>query len=364
MTPQGGLCVEAAVARTGVLAYSDGTRSWREYRSPEEVFSVASLATLRDAPVTDLHPAAMVTPETFTSVSRGHARGEPRRDGAYLVTDLLVQDASLMAQVQEGTRREVSCGYTCDVDPTPGVSPEGESYDAVQTNIVHNHVALLAPGGGRAGPEVALRMDGAAVEVRRPAAEKSMKKIKVRGHEFKLDADEEIMAAQEAVEEGEKKADMASAELEAVKAALVALTSAFAALEAAQAVQPEAAPITEEMIPESVQDSIVRNRGALIAASVAVLGPDAKLDGLDALSIRRMVVASSLPTTKLDGLSADTLAGMFLALTSTGRNDALARAHAQTSAQTAHNDTNDIDPAAAMVAATTARGLTPLSKGN
>jgi hypothetical protein len=32
------VCVEAAVAREGVLDYSDGQRTWREYRPAEEVF--------------------------------------------------------------------------------------------------------------------------------------------------------------------------------------------------------------------------------------------------------------------------------------------------------------------------------------
>ena len=186
-TPQGGLCVEAAVARTGVLDYSDGTRSWREYRPAEEVFSEDSLATLRGAVVTDEHPDALVTPETFALVARGNALGDARRDGDLVVSDLMVQDADLCRKVLAGERREVSCGYTCEVEQTPGVSPEGEKYDAIQRRIRHNHVALLAPGEGRSGPEVSLRMDGAAVHVRRIDAAKgqSMKRtIKIRGVEY------------------------------------------------------------------------------------------------------------------------------------------------------------------------------------
>lgn len=353
-TPQGGMCVEAAVARTGVLDYSDGTRTWREYRSPREVFDATSLATLRDAPVTDLHPAAMVDPGTYVGVTRGHATGAPRRDGDLLVCDLLVQDAALMALVADGTRREVSCGYTCEVVQGAGVSPEGEHYDAVQTAIRHNHVALLAPGAGRAGPEVALRMDGAAVEVRRAAAEKRML-IKIRGREYKLDAD--AAPAQAAVDEVVKKADMDGAELEAVRAALVTLTSAFAALEALHAA-PVA--VTEEAVPEAVQDSIIAHRGALVATARRVLGPVVTLDGLAAGAIRRLVVAHALPAVHLDGLSADRLDGMYVAVTATTRNDGLARAHTAAAGQTGRTDGTD-DPAADMRAATTARGRASLN---
>jgi hypothetical protein len=190
------LRVEAAIARSGVLPYSDGTRERKEYRPPAEAFKADSMATAKGGPVTDLHPPKLVTPETFKAVSRGHACDDVRRDGDLLVVDLMVQDADLCALVESGERREVSCGYSCVVVPTPGVTPEGERYDTVQTQIVHNHVALLAPGTGRSGPEVSLRMDGAAVEVRLDGAGVSMKKtIKIRGVEFRLDATKVTAAA-------------------------------------------------------------------------------------------------------------------------------------------------------------------------
>ena len=154
--------MEAAVARTGVLEYSDGDRTWREYRPAEEVFAEDSVATLRGAVVTDDHPEKLVTPENFKAVTCGNAEGAPRRDGSLVVVDLMVQDAALCELVKAGSRKEVSCGYTCEVEHSPGVTPEGEKYDAIQRRIRHNHIALLPPGEGRSGPEVSLRLDGAA----------------------------------------------------------------------------------------------------------------------------------------------------------------------------------------------------------
>lgn len=160
-TPTGGLRVPASLTRTGVLTYrnQDGTTR-REYRPADEVFKADSLQSLEDAPVTDLHPAKMVDGANHRELSRGHVR-DGRKDGKFVAATVLVQDADLVAKVERRDRVEVSCGYRCRFDATPGVTPEGERYDGVQRDIVYNHVALLPAGTGRAGREVALRLDAA-----------------------------------------------------------------------------------------------------------------------------------------------------------------------------------------------------------
>lgn len=341
------------MSRTGVLEYSDGQRTWREYRPAEEVFAEDSLATLRGAVLTDLHPPKLVTPETYASVARGHADGTARRDGDFLVTDLMVQEAGLCRAVETGDRRELSCGYTCEVERTPGVTPEGEKYDAIQRRIRHNHIALLPPGEGRSGPEVALRMDGAAVEVRRVDAAKgsSMKKIKVRGREIKLDAAEDEAAAQGAVDEVQKKADADASELAAVKGALMDALQKVAAMEAKMAAASAATPaaVTEDMVPEEVQDSIASKRGALLTSARQVLGAEVKLDGLKATEIHRKVVTHAHPTMKLDGLSADTVRGMYeiVVAAAAERNDALDAARSPLGHQppSTRTDADDATPA-------------------
>ncbi|TAK30989.1 MAG: DUF2213 domain-containing protein [Myxococcaceae bacterium] len=353
-TPQGGLCVEAAVARTGVLQYGDGSgRTWLEYRPESEVFAADSLASLRGAPVTDEHPAGLVTPETFTAVSRGHTADDVRRDGDFVVADLLVQDGALCRKVDAGERREVSCGYTCEVDPTPGVTPEGDRYDAVQRNIRHNHVALLAPGEGRSGPEVALRMDGAAVEVRRDAAGESMKKITLKsGRVIKLDAAEDEGAAQAAVEEVEKKADGAAEAIAQCDAVQTALTDAMtqnatlkAKLAAMEATKPAAPEVTEEMVPDEVLDAALAKRIALHDEARKVLGAEAKMDGLKPAEIRAKVIAQAFPSVKLDGLSADRVQGLYDAalLGATEHNDGLANAHRAAAGADPETRTDDAD---------------------
>lgn len=159
-TPTGGLRIPARLTRVGVLSYTlPNGEVVRELRPAEEVFDAASIASFEDGAVTDLHPAANVTPETWGRDAVGSVRNV-RRDGEFLVGDVLVQSARQIAKVEAGELREVSSGYTVELDRTPGTF-EGEPYDVVQRQIRYNHAGLGPAGWGRAGPEVALRLDAA-----------------------------------------------------------------------------------------------------------------------------------------------------------------------------------------------------------
>jgi len=160
-TAQGFLRIDGALTRVGVFTYhnADGSQR-REYRPAEEVFNSDSLATIPGAPITDLHPPGLVTPANVRELQRGFVAEGVRKDGRFVSAPLVIQDAAMIAAVENGERRELSCGYTCHLDWQTGEF-EGERYDAIQRGIIANHVALGPRGWGRAGPEVALRMDGA-----------------------------------------------------------------------------------------------------------------------------------------------------------------------------------------------------------
>jgi hypothetical protein len=49
-------------------------------------------------------------------------------------------------------KRELSLGYTCDLEWTPGTAPNGETYDAIQKNIRANHLAQVK--AARGGPDL------------------------------------------------------------------------------------------------------------------------------------------------------------------------------------------------------------------
>ena len=361
-TPQGGVRVPAVLTRTGVLPYADAAGNrWRELRPADEVFAEDSLATLRDAPVTELHPPGLVTRDTWDQVAVGHNSGGARVEGDHLVvTDgLVVQSAPVVAKVVSGELCETSAGYTCDLDETPGVY-EGEAYDKVQRRIRYNHIALGPAGWARGGREMALRMDGAVETAAAPIPEAlsadpgtatrsdsaggpakdnpTMKTLKLKGRTFRLDDVAEMAEAQKTADamEGEVSTHAAanasiSGELSATKTALIEVTKKLAALEVQIAAEEkaEAPAVTEDDVPEAVQDSIVAKRGVLLSTAKSVLPTTVKLDGLKAAEIKRAVVTHVHPTIKLDGLGADTIEGLYLGATAAHASQAAKRTDSQ-----------------------------------
>jgi len=220
-TPQGFLRAPAALTRTGVLTYrrADGTVV-RELRHPDEVFAARSLATLSAAPVTDLHPREMVSPKNVRKLSIGRVSDDVRRDGELVSALVTIEDGGAIAAVEKGDRRELSCGYHCDLDEKPGTY-NGEAYDAIQRNITYNHVGLGPKGWGRAGSSVALRLDAAAADAESGAV-------------FVLDEGAALSdAGLEPPELDDERLDDDDLELEAVVAERDALRGQVAALEQA-----------------------------------------------------------------------------------------------------------------------------------
>ncbi len=148
------------VGRTGVFNYPqpDGTTR-REYRPADEVFHVDALASLRGVPVTIGH-AGRVTADANAHAIIGTVLTEGRRDGDNVVADIVIHTPKRM-----GALRDLSLGYRVDLDLTPGRTPDGQDYDAVQRNIRVNHLAVVEKG--RAG-NARVRLDaGAAADARR-----------------------------------------------------------------------------------------------------------------------------------------------------------------------------------------------------
>ena len=157
------------VGRTGILHYINADGSDRyEYRPPEEAFDADSLASLMGKPITVGHKA-MVTAKNAGAVGPiGTVLTAGRQDGDAIRADIVIYDLPTAA-------RELSCGYTLDLDETPGTTPEGEHYDAVQRHIRYNHVAVVPKG--RAGI-ARLNMDGAQI-LDDERGEETMVKVRV-----------------------------------------------------------------------------------------------------------------------------------------------------------------------------------------
>ena len=155
VTEEGYLVANVRTARIGTQTYlgSELDRADMEtvtvYRDEAEVFRKASLQTFGLLPVTDDHPSEMVTADTARMVSVGTTAEEVLRDGEYLRIGIKLTDAETIRKVQDG-KRELSVGYTSEILWGDGIAPDGTPYQARQTNIVGNHIAIVA--AGRAGP--------------------------------------------------------------------------------------------------------------------------------------------------------------------------------------------------------------------
>lgn len=156
--PNGQLRADAYLTRTGIFIYRnpDGSER-REYRPPEEVFNQDSLESFQMVPLTDNHPPEMVTAENCKQYAVGSIGETVRKDGDKIAASLVVFDKATIDKLEAG-KVQLSCGYEADVIDKPG-EVDGMRYDAIQTNIRGNHVAIVDTG--RAGPDVRVRMDAA-----------------------------------------------------------------------------------------------------------------------------------------------------------------------------------------------------------
>jgi len=153
----GFLTTEAFAVRTGIQLYAgsevglmDSDQLVRVYRPEDEVRKPASLATFSHAPITLGHPKDPVTKDNWKDLAKGEVSTEATWDGNKIKLPLIFKDADAIEAINTGTR-ELSAGYTCDLDMTAGVTEDGHAYDAVQRNIKINHLALVPRG--RAGSE-------------------------------------------------------------------------------------------------------------------------------------------------------------------------------------------------------------------
>ena len=164
----GRLIVDATLTRTGIFIYRnpDGSER-REYRPPDEVFKKDSLESLKLSPITNTHPPVMLNAENALQYTVGQVGESVRQDGSHVVATIVINDARTVRDLDSGMKRDTSCGYGCDLLEVPGVSPDGERFDATQTNIVYNHLAIVE--AGRAG-SARVRMDGADVLFEIPSA--------------------------------------------------------------------------------------------------------------------------------------------------------------------------------------------------
>lgn len=314
-TSQGFLRIKANFTRIGVLTYrrSDGSIV-RELRHPDEVFKADSIASMEDAPVTHLHPSSLVTSENYSAHQRGLVRSA-KRDGRFVSGEALVQDPDLIKKVDNKEVSELSPGYTCRVEYTPG-EYNGERYDAIQRDIVYNHLAVGPKGWGRSGPEVSIRSDGKeqtpwATEVREDSPsikptdgkkEREMETATVRIDDIDYTVEKTAAPHIERALSGlSTKADEASKKAEELSGRVDGLTKERDELKA---------KLDAASDPEAMR-AVMAARLKLEDVAKSHLGDEAKFDGKSDHEIRCEVLVKLDEKLDLEGKSEDYVVGRF-----------------------------------------------------
>ena len=197
ITPEGYIRANAVVTRTGVFHYRnfDGTVR-RELRHPDDVWDEESIASMAMIPVTNNHPSeCIVNSKNASRLSIGHTGETIKRDGEFVLANLVITHQEGVKAAMEFGRKELSLGYHVDVEDEEGIY-KGEAYDARQRNIRYNHLAIVDTA--RAGPEARLALDSqAGIEI--------LKEVKPMGkRKIKIDADNEIMVEESTADYIEK----------------------------------------------------------------------------------------------------------------------------------------------------------------
>lgn len=229
------------VARVGVQSYflPDGSER-REFRPASEVFKPDSLASYQGKPITLGH--VFVNADNAKQVVVGSVSGSAVRQDSNVVVPLTVYDKESIEKAKSGVAGELSVGYsTVDVEtPGWGSNETGEykldgeydsqddipadwvRFDALQTNITVNHVAMVYKG--RAGV-AKLNMDSQQEnpytdDVKSNIEEKDMTvKIKIDSAEVEVSKDvaDHIAKLDSAIEAQKAKVDAVEAERDALK---------------------------------------------------------------------------------------------------------------------------------------------------
>jgi hypothetical protein len=149
----------AVVARSGILVYNEGGKTIRELVRPETLSKNDSMESLKLRPITNDHPSAkLITPQNVKSYQVGMTGETVNCDGQTLYSSVVINEQGAVSAVSAG-KRELSCGYTCDLVDGAGVWM-GQRYDREQVNRKYNHVAICDLG--RAGAIASLHLDAAA----------------------------------------------------------------------------------------------------------------------------------------------------------------------------------------------------------
>lgn len=133
-----------------------------------------------------------VTPANI-GVSKGNTAGQARLDGPYLMIDLLITDPATIEAIKARQIGEISAGYHAESIFGAGEF-DGVFYDAKQTQLRFNHIAIIPFGEGRAGSDVRI-LNKKQNDVNSTGGNEMSVKVRLRNTGKFVNTDEEGAAA-------------------------------------------------------------------------------------------------------------------------------------------------------------------------
>jgi len=306
ITADGALVASVLASRTGIQDYLGSElgkpekQIVRVYRSEDEVFSKDTMSSFASVTVTNDHPKEAVTTDNYKQYSVGHTGEQVMRDGEFMRVSLICRDQKTIDDVTKRGKRELSCGYTCDLKWESGTTPDGQAYDAIQTNIRGNHLAIVHAARGGEKLKIGdskmstIVHDGLSIEVSDVAA------LAFRSKETAL------TDARTAIADKDKTIADLSAKLSAKDGEILAKDKAIA---------------DATMTPEKL-DKLVADRSAIVDTAKKFVA-NFVADGKTVEAIKREVVTAKLGDAAKN-LDDNGIAGAFVAITATTANDAVA----------------------------------------
>jgi uncharacterized protein len=156
------------ISKIGIFPYSgqqidpDGSlgleknKIYNIYRSEKVLSDPECIESFKLLPWTNEHEMLGSSEEGLTPPEQKGIEGvtgeEVYFDGEYLKANIKIFSEALKNLI-ENNKKELSIGYRCEYDMTPGVFND-QTYDGSQENIRGNHLALVTEG--RAGPDVSV----------------------------------------------------------------------------------------------------------------------------------------------------------------------------------------------------------------
>lgn len=307
LTDEGFLIVPAFIARPGIQLYTaaemglsdrDPRDVIRVYRPPEEVFNQESLASFSNKPITNGHPSELLTSKNAKEFSVGHSGPEVVEDRGFAKATLHIIDSDTVEDIEKG-KAELSNGYLADIAFTPGTSPDGESFDAIQRDIRGNHIAVVDKARGGSS----LRVFDADPSLEPKLEEDAIMPVKVTIDGIDIEMSEQgqqaVTKLQKQVSDTQTTMDMQRKQFDTDIAKEKARADDLQAkLDAAKKEIPDAATL----------DAQVAERAALVADATALV-PDLEWKGKSAEDIRKEVVTKVVGTLTND--SAEYVAARF-----------------------------------------------------